>query len=53
MDEPFQCIALDFVGLLPMTDSKNRFILVCIDYATKYPEAIALNLAIRTRSTVL
>ena len=25
-----------------MTDSKNRFILVCVDYATKYPEAIAL-----------
>jgi hypothetical protein len=21
---------------------KNRFILVCVDYATKYPEAIAL-----------
>ena len=42
MDEPFQCIALDFVGPLPMTDSKNRFILVCVDYATKYPEAIAL-----------
>jgi hypothetical protein len=27
---------------LGMTDSKNRFILVCVDYATKYPEAIAL-----------
>jgi hypothetical protein len=26
MDEPFQRIALDFVGPLPMTDSKNRFI---------------------------
>jgi hypothetical protein len=25
-----------------MTDSKNRSILVCVDYATKYPEAIAL-----------
>jgi hypothetical protein len=32
MDEPFQRIALDFVGPLPMTDSKNRFILVCVDY---------------------
>ena len=42
MDEPFQRIALDFVGPLPMTDSKNRFILVCVDYATKYPETIAL-----------
>ena len=27
MDEPFQRIALDCVGPLPMTDSKNRFIL--------------------------
>ena len=42
MDEPFQRIALDFAGPLPMTESKNRFILVCVDYATKYPEAIAL-----------
>jgi hypothetical protein len=42
VEEPFQRIALDFVGPLPMTDSKNRSILVCVDYATKYPEAIAL-----------
>lgn len=42
IDEPFQRIALDFVGPLPMTDSKNRYILVCVDYATKYPEAIPL-----------
>ena len=42
MDGPFQRIALDFVGPLPMTESKNRFILACVDYATKYPEAIAL-----------
>ena len=39
IDEPFQRIALDFVGPLPLTESKNRFILVCVDYATKYPEA--------------
>ena len=42
VDEPFQRIALDFVGPLPLTDSKNRFILVCVDYATKYPVAVAL-----------
>ncbi|CAC5388230.1 unnamed protein product [Mytilus coruscus] len=41
-DEPFQRIALDFIGPLPMTDSKNRYALVCVDYATKYPEAIPL-----------
>lgn len=40
--EPFQRIALDFVGPLPLTESKNRFILVCVDYATKYPIAVAL-----------
>ncbi|CAC5399247.1 unnamed protein product [Mytilus coruscus] len=42
MDEPFQRIALDFIGPLPMIDSKNRHALVCVDYATKYPEAIPL-----------
>ncbi|CAG2240481.1 unnamed protein product [Mytilus edulis] len=38
MDEPFQRIAIDFVGPLPMTDDKNRYVLVCVDYSTKYPE---------------
>lgn len=42
MDEPFQRIAIDFVGPLPMTDDKNRYVLVCVDYSTKYPEAIPL-----------
>lgn len=42
IDEPFQRIALDFVGPLPLTESKNRFVLVCVDYATKYPIAVAL-----------
>lgn len=42
IDEPFQRIALDFVGPLPLTESKNRFIMVCVDYATKYPIAVAL-----------
>lgn len=42
IDEPFERIALDFIGPLPMTDSKNRYALVCVDFATKYPEAIPL-----------
>ncbi|CAC5422529.1 unnamed protein product [Mytilus coruscus] len=42
IDEPFQRIALDLIGPLPMTDSKNRYALVCVDYATKYREAIPL-----------
>ena len=42
IDEPFQRIAIDFVGPLPLTENKNRYILVCIDYATRYPEAFPL-----------
>jgi hypothetical protein len=43
MDEPFQRIALDFVGPLPMTDSKNRSILVCVDQDLQYSD-ISLNI---------
>lgn len=42
IDEPFERIAVDFVGPLTLTESKNRYILVCIDYATRYPEAFPL-----------
>ena len=35
-------ITIDFVGYLPLSESTNRYILVCIDYATRYPEAIPL-----------
>ncbi|KAL5007617.1 hypothetical protein ScPMuIL_016423, partial [Solemya velum] len=42
MEEPFSRIAIDFVGPLPLTERKNRYILVCVDYATRYPEAFAL-----------
>ena len=42
IDEPFQHIALDFVGPLPLSENKNRFVLVCVGYATKYPEAIPM-----------
>lgn len=35
-------IAIDFVRLLPLSEGKNRYILVCIDYATHYPEAVPL-----------
>lgn len=40
--EPFKRIAMDIVGLLPRTKKGNRYILVVSDYATRYPEAIAL-----------
>ena len=40
--KPFQRIAMDLVGPLPRTQRGNRFILTICDYATRYPEAIAL-----------
>ena len=33
---------MDIVGPLPQSSSGKRFILVICDYATRYPEAIAL-----------
>ncbi|XP_062602901.1 uncharacterized protein LOC134264647 [Saccostrea cucullata] len=40
---PFQRVAVDIVGpLQPITDKGNRYILTVVDYATRYPEAIAL-----------
>lgn len=43
IDEPFQRVAVDLVGpLYPITDRGNRYILTLVDYATRYPEAIAL-----------
>jgi hypothetical protein len=42
IDDPFQRIALDFAGLLPLSENKNRFMLVCVDYAAKYPDAIPM-----------
>ena len=39
---PFQRIAMDVIGPLPRSRSGNRYILTIYDYATRYPEAIAL-----------
>ena len=40
---PFQRVAMDLIGPIePMSTKKNRFILTVIDYATRYPEAVAL-----------
>ena len=41
-EEPFKSIAVDFAGPLPLSEGKNRYILVCINYATRYPEAVPL-----------
>ena len=39
---PFQKVAIDIVGPLPLTLSKNQFILSYIDVVSWYPEAIPL-----------
>ena len=40
--EPFYQIGIDFVGPLSKTDKGNRYIIVAVDYFTKYPEAKAV-----------
>ena len=43
IDEPFRRVAIDLVGPIePATAKGNRFILTVVDYATRYPEAVAL-----------
>src|SRR3569832_733061 len=39
---PFDKIGIDCMGPLTLTQNRNRFILVFVDYFTKYTEAIAL-----------
>jgi Integrase zinc binding domain/Integrase core domain len=40
--EPFYQIGIDIVGPLPRTSQGNRYIVVAVDYLTKWPEAKAL-----------
>ncbi|XP_072164343.1 uncharacterized protein [Diadema setosum] len=43
IDEPFRRVAVDIVGpITPVTGRGNRYILTLVDYATRYPEAMAL-----------
>ena len=42
MEVPFQRIEMDVVGPLPRSRTGNRFVLVVVDHATRYPEAIPL-----------
>ncbi len=39
---PFDCVAFDVIGPLPITGNGNRFILMMIDYFSKCAEAYAL-----------
>ena len=41
--EPFQHIGIDTMGPLPLTPRGNKYILVVVDYFTKWTEAIAVN----------
>ena len=45
IDVPFARIAMDIVGPLPKSSRGHRYILVILDYATRYPEAIPLRAA--------
>lgn len=45
IDVPFKRIGLDIVGPLPKSSRGHRYILVLLDYATRYPEAIPLRTA--------
>ena len=42
IEKPFSRVAVDLVGPLPHSSKGHRFILVMCDYATRYPEAVAL-----------
>ncbi|XP_076438245.1 uncharacterized protein LOC143277345 [Babylonia areolata] len=43
IDTPFERVAVDLVGpITPASGSGNRYILVVVDYATRYPEAVLL-----------
>ena len=43
IDTPFKRVAVDIVGPIePRSEKRNRYILTMIDYATRYPEAVAL-----------
>ena len=43
VDVPFQRVGVDIVGpITPASDRGNRYLLVMVDYATRYPEAVPL-----------
>lgn len=43
IETPFQRVAIDIVGpISPTTKRGNKYILTMVDYATRYPDAVAL-----------
>ena len=51
VEAPFHRIGIDYVGPLPETTKKNKFIIVATDYLTKWPEAKAVPAANAQRSS--
>jgi transposase InsO family protein len=50
ISEPFQRVAVDIVGpIKPTTERGHRYILVLVDYSTRYPEAVPM-ITIETES---
>ncbi len=45
IEVPFECIGMDLVGPLPKSARVHEHILVIVDYATRYPEAVSLRKA--------
>ncbi|OMJ11808.1 Transposon Ty3-I Gag-Pol polyprotein, partial [Smittium culicis] len=41
--KPFQVWGMDVAGPLPVTDSGNKYILIGVDYFTKWPVAVAVS----------
>ena len=41
-DRPWQSVSVDLIGRLPTTTNKNKFILVCVDFLTRYSVAVPL-----------
>lgn len=37
--QPFERWGIDLIALLPITPNRNRFIIITIDYATRWPAA--------------
>jgi hypothetical protein len=39
---PFEKRAIDVAGPFPLSDKENRYLLIAMDYFTKWPEAYAI-----------
>ena len=42
IETPFERVGIDLVGPFVSSDRKHKYILTCVDFATRYPEAIPL-----------